>query len=184
MLHKGNLWLFRKLSLGQRLCWDNICQPMPRPQPIQLLLFIGHRLRWLCCTHNPGRWRLQVRGRQWCPENCQRLSRKNKEHWMHQILCLSRHFRSLLWQGYGYDVLGCWWCKYLISSAPRILTLPQVPTTSGRQIAEWVMNNRGTLNLKYVIWGQRIWSPTQDAVGAWTTWRVMEDRGDVTQNHW
>jgi hypothetical protein len=60
----------------------------------------------------------------------------------------------------------------------------QVPTSSGRQIAEWVMNNRGTLNLKYVIWGQRIWSPSVDGVKAWTSWRVMEDRGDITQNHW
>ncbi|KAK5657546.1 hypothetical protein OQA88_3119 [Cercophora sp. LCS_1] len=59
-----------------------------------------------------------------------------------------------------------------------------VPTISGRQLAEWVMNNRATLNLKYVIWGQRIWSPTVDSVGAWTTWRSMEDRGSITDNHW
>jgi hypothetical protein len=55
---------------------------------------------------------------------------------------------------------------------------------SGRELAEWVMNNRGALNLKYVIWGQRIWSPSVDGVKAWTSWRPMEDRGDVTQNHW
>ncbi|KAK4033592.1 peptidase M24, structural domain-containing protein [Parachaetomium inaequale] len=41
-----------------------------------------------------------------------------------------------------------------------------VPTISGRQIAEWAMNNRGTLNLKYVIWGQRIWNPSVDGVKA------------------
>jgi len=35
---------------------------------------------------------------------------------------------------------------------------------SGREIAEWVMNNRGTLKLKYVIWGQKIWNPSRDAV--------------------
>ncbi|KAF2257897.1 hypothetical protein CC78DRAFT_563255 [Lojkania enalia] len=58
------------------------------------------------------------------------------------------------------------------------------PTISGRQIAEWVMNNRGSLNLKYVIWGQRIWNPSIDGVKSWTSWRGMEDRGDVTQNHW
>lgn len=46
------------------------------------------------------------------------------------------------------------------------------------------MNNRATLKLKYVIWGQRIWSPSQDSVGPWTGWRGMEDRGDITQNHW
>jgi hypothetical protein len=46
------------------------------------------------------------------------------------------------------------------------------------------MNNRASLNLKYVIWGQRIWSPTVDSVMSWTSWRAMEDRGDITQNHW
>lgn len=46
------------------------------------------------------------------------------------------------------------------------------------------MNNRGSLNLKYVIWGQRIWTPSRDAVAPWTKWRAMEDRGDITQNHW
>ncbi|KAK4150199.1 peptidase M24, structural domain-containing protein [Chaetomidium leptoderma] len=58
-----------------------------------------------------------------------------------------------------------------------------VPTMSGRQIAEWVMNNRGTLNLKYVIWGQKIWNPSVDGVKAWTSWRDMEDRKSITQNH-
>ncbi len=62
--------------------------------------------------------------------------------------------------------------------------MAQVPTMSGRQIAEWAMNNRGTLNLKYVIWGQKIWNPSQDGVKPWTNWRTMEDRGDVTANHW
>lgn len=46
------------------------------------------------------------------------------------------------------------------------------------------MNNRGALDLKYVIYGQKIWNPSQDSVKAWTSWRPMEDRGDVTQNHW
>ena len=35
------------------------------------------------------------------------------------------------------------------------------------------MNNRVSLNLKYVIWGQRIWNPTVDSVMAWTSWRAM-----------
>ncbi|KAK1776091.1 hypothetical protein QBC45DRAFT_444629 [Copromyces sp. CBS 386.78] len=59
-----------------------------------------------------------------------------------------------------------------------------VPTMSGREIAEWVMNNRSTLNLKYVIWGQKIWNPSIDSVKSWTSWRTMEDRGSITQNHW
>lgn len=46
------------------------------------------------------------------------------------------------------------------------------------------MNNRASLGLKYVIWGQKIWNPSQDAVKPWSQWRGMEDRGSVTQNHW
>lgn len=56
-------------------------------------------------------------------------------------------------------------------------------TISGRQIAEWAMNNRATLNLKYVIWGQRIWE-TGDTVGPWTGWTAMNDRNSITDNHW
>ncbi|KAL2261347.1 hypothetical protein VTK26DRAFT_4366 [Humicola hyalothermophila] len=59
-----------------------------------------------------------------------------------------------------------------------------VPTMSGREIAEWVMNNHKSLNVKYVIWGQKIWHPAQDKVKAWTSWRNMEDRHSITQNHW
>ncbi|KID64475.1 D-alanyl-D-alanine carboxypeptidase, partial [Metarhizium hybridum] len=60
-----------------------------------------------------------------------------------------------------------------------------VPTLSGKQIAEWVMRNRKDLKLKYVIWGQKIWNPTVDAEpNHWEHWRTMNDRGDVTQNHW
>ncbi|KAJ5016672.1 hypothetical protein K4K57_010968 [Colletotrichum sp. SAR 10_99] len=58
------------------------------------------------------------------------------------------------------------------------------PTTSGKEIAEWVMNNRATLDLKYVIWGQRIWNPSVDSIKSWSEWRGMEDRGGVTANHW
>lgn len=46
------------------------------------------------------------------------------------------------------------------------------------------MNNRGTLGLKYAIWGQKIWNPSVDGVKPWTSWRTMEDRGDITANHW
>ncbi|KAG8997280.1 hypothetical protein FRB94_001074 [Tulasnella sp. JGI-2019a] len=59
-----------------------------------------------------------------------------------------------------------------------------IPTTSGKEIAEWVMHHSGPLHVKYVIWGQRIWQPSVDSVKPWTSWKPMEDRGDVTQNHW
>lgn len=58
------------------------------------------------------------------------------------------------------------------------------PTISGKALAEWAMNNRVALNLKYVIWGQKIWVRSSDAVVGWDSWTPMEDRGDVTQNHW
>ncbi|KAF2752106.1 hypothetical protein M011DRAFT_16623 [Sporormia fimetaria CBS 119925] len=59
----------------------------------------------------------------------------------------------------------------------------ETPTISGRQIAEWVMDNRRSLNLKYVIWGQRIWE-SGDRVRPWDQWTTMEDRGNVRENHW
>lgn len=57
-------------------------------------------------------------------------------------------------------------------------------TMSGQQIAEWIMNNRVVLRLKYVIWGQRIWDVREDTVKPWKFWKTMEDRGSITQNHW
>ncbi len=60
----------------------------------------------------------------------------------------------------------------------------QQATLSGIDMAEWAMNNRAALNLKYVIWGQKIWSPSQDSVRSWDSWRTMADSGDITQNHW
>ncbi|KAK7424800.1 hypothetical protein QQZ08_008429 [Neonectria magnoliae] len=58
-------------------------------------------------------------------------------------------------------------------------------TLSGKDIAEWVMTNRKTLNLKYVIWGQKIWTTSVDKGDKkWEKWRTMDDRDSLTQNHW
>ncbi|POR37608.1 hypothetical protein TPAR_02191, partial [Tolypocladium paradoxum] len=58
-------------------------------------------------------------------------------------------------------------------------------TFSGKEIAEWTMRHRAALNLKYVIWGQRIWNPSIDTrEKPWEEWRTMNDRGNVTHNHW
>ncbi|KEZ39366.1 hypothetical protein SAPIO_CDS10065 [Scedosporium apiospermum] len=78
-------------------------------------------------------------------------------------------------------------CKAVsVNGAKKILDAwpGRVPTMSGREIAEWVMKNRSSLNVKYIIWGQRIWNPSRDAQASWTSWRAMEDRGSITQNHW
>lgn len=46
------------------------------------------------------------------------------------------------------------------------------------------MNNHASLNVLYIIWGQKIWNPSRDARKAWNEWRGMEDRGSITANHW
>lgn len=48
--------------------------------------------------------------------------------------------------------------------------------STGDRIAEYLIKNQGSLNVKYVIWKQRIWMPGQG-------WKGMEDRGSATANH-
>ncbi|KAH8841571.1 hypothetical protein ACKVWC_001422 [Pyricularia oryzae] len=57
-------------------------------------------------------------------------------------------------------------------------------TLAGRKVAEWVVRNRDELRLGYVIWGQKIWHVKKDKEMGWDRWRTMDDREDVTQNHW
>jgi hypothetical protein len=45
------------------------------------------------------------------------------------------------------------------------------------------MHNRAGHDVKYIIWGQRIWE-SGDKVEAWTGWQPMEDRKSITDNHW
>ncbi len=54
-----------------------------------------------------------------------------------------------------------------------------VPVSSalGDSIANWAIANSGDLNIKYVIWKQRIWMPGR-------SWKGMGDRGSITQNHY
>ena len=51
-----------------------------------------------------------------------------------------------------------------------------VSGSRGDQVAAWLQENAGELNITYVIWEQRIWHPGGG-------WEPMEDRGDPTQNH-
>jgi len=46
------------------------------------------------------------------------------------------------------------------------------------------MDNAESLNLLYVIWGQRIWDPSKDKPNPWQQWRTMNNRGSITENHW
>ncbi len=57
--------------------------------------------------------------------------------------------------------------------------------TKGLPIAEWLVQNSTAMRIKYVIWAQRIFNCGRDGRGfkSWSQWRVMEDRGSITQNH-
>lgn len=48
--------------------------------------------------------------------------------------------------------------------------------STGDRIAEYLIQNQSALNVKYVIWKQRIWMPGKG-------WKAMEDRGSATANH-
>ena len=48
--------------------------------------------------------------------------------------------------------------------------------STGDRIADYLIKNQGSLNVKYVIWEQRIWQPGSG-------WSSMEDRGSPTANH-
>ncbi|MXQ65630.1 transglycosylase SLT domain-containing protein [Actinomadura rayongensis] len=48
----------------------------------------------------------------------------------------------------------------------------------GNRTADYVIANYQRLQVKYVIWQQRIWNPS-----ICKCWRHMEDRGSITQNH-
>lgn len=50
---------------------------------------------------------------------------------------------------------------------------------TGDAVAEFAIRNAAALNVKYVIWYQRIWNVSSGA----TSWRPMSDRGSPTQNH-
>lgn len=50
----------------------------------------------------------------------------------------------------------------------------------GQQIANYAQANADRLGVKYVIWEQRIWDSRNPGAG----WKLMEDRGNPTQNHY
>lgn len=50
-------------------------------------------------------------------------------------------------------------------------------TDLGDVIAQWLVDNRMALNINYIIWEQRIYMASEGS------WKDMEDRGSVTENH-
>lgn len=50
---------------------------------------------------------------------------------------------------------------------------------AGWELANWLRANAARLQIRNVIYSQRIWTPERSAEG----WRYMEDRGSATANH-
>lgn len=48
---------------------------------------------------------------------------------------------------------------------------------TGDRIAQYLIDNSSELNVKYVIWSQKIWMPGRG-------WKAMSDRGGATANHY
>ena len=52
--------------------------------------------------------------------------------------------------------------------------------STGYAVAEWARANAAALNIRTIIYAQRIWTPERSAEG----WRAMSDRGSTTANHY
>ncbi|MEV4841184.1 hypothetical protein AB0K05_42260 [Nonomuraea sp. NPDC049486] len=64
-------------------------------------------------------------------------------------------------------------CDFMMSTGG---SMPSGTNTAlGDRIAEWAVQNRGKLGVKYVIWKQRI--------NHGSGWSGMSDRGSITENH-
>lgn len=47
----------------------------------------------------------------------------------------------------------------------------------GDRVSDFLIANHASLKIKYIIWQQKIWTPTNP------TWRPMADRGSDVANH-
>jgi SH3-like domain-containing protein len=62
----------------------------------------------------------------------------------------------------------------------RALDIMITDSSQGKAIAEWVRDHAKELGVSEVIWAQHIWTVQRSSEG----WRMMEDRGGVTANHY
>jgi hypothetical protein len=53
-------------------------------------------------------------------------------------------------------------------------------SATGDQISEWARSHASELGISQVIWAQHIWTVERSSEG----WRLMEDRGSATANHY
>ncbi|WP_215522660.1 hypothetical protein [Varibaculum prostatecancerukia] len=90
-----------------------------------------------------------------------------------------RQVRTMVSQRFGVTNIGGFRAGDPQDHGKGLALDVMVPVSSalGDSIAAWAIANSGDLNIKYVIWKQRIWMPGR-------SWKGMEDRGSTTQNHY
>ncbi len=66
---------------------------------------------------------------------------------------------------------------FMVNSGGKMPTSAQ--EALGDRTANYAIAHWKRLNIKYVIWKQRIWN-----AGIGNPWRKMNDRGSITENHW
>ncbi|MET8865762.1 hypothetical protein ABZW11_22720 [Nonomuraea sp. NPDC004580] len=65
-------------------------------------------------------------------------------------------------------------CDFMMSTGGSMPTAAN--NALGDRLAEWALQNKDKLGVKYVIWKQRI--------NSGSGWRTMSDRGSITENHY
>jgi hypothetical protein len=68
-------------------------------------------------------------------------------------------------------------CDFMMAAGGRRPTAEM--RGHGQALANWLVDNAEALGVQYVIWEQHIWNVDRAREG----WRLMGDRGSVTQNH-
>ena len=90
-----------------------------------------------------------------------------------------RQVRTMISQRFGVTNIGGYRAGDPQDHGKGLALDVMVPVSSalGDSIAAWAIANSGDLNIKYVIWKQRIWMPGR-------AWKGMENRRSTTQNHY
>lgn len=95
---------------------------------------------------------------------------------------LTRTIAPAIWQGQGYSQTGG--PEHASGRALDLIvpaTVGQATTAAeraqGDRLAAWLIAHADDIGLQWVIWRQRIYNTARPG------WRVMEDRGGITNNH-
>lgn len=95
---------------------------------------------------------------------------------------LTRTIAPAIWQGQGYSQTGgpehaSGRALDLIVPAAVGQATTATERAQGDRLAAWLIAHADDIGLQWVIWRQRIYNTARPG------WRVMEDRGGITNNH-